>query len=62
MFYIVRMLVHASRLLVECNKLAVEIDNEIGVVHNFIRDHFRPQFPELESLVSQKPAPQSYTY
>lgn len=41
----------ARRLLVECNRLAVDIDNEIAAVHNFIRDHFRPQFPELESLV-----------
>ena len=43
---------HARRLLVDCNKLAVDIDNEIAVVHNFIRDKYRLQFPELESLVS----------
>jgi U4/U6 small nuclear ribonucleoprotein PRP31 len=41
----------ASRLLVECNRLAVDIDNEIAVVHTFIRDKYRPKFPELESLV-----------
>lgn len=35
----------------ECNRLAVDIDNEIAVVHNFIRDKYRPKFPELESLV-----------
>eukprot|EP00879_Flechtneria_rotunda_P011202 GHRR01011700.1.p1 GENE.GHRR01011700.1~~GHRR01011700.1.p1 ORF type:complete len:418 (+),score=108.76 GHRR01011700.1:198-1451(+) len=39
------------KLLVECNKLAVDIDNEIVVVHNFIRDKYRLKFPELESLV-----------
>ncbi|KXZ56164.1 hypothetical protein GPECTOR_1g140 [Gonium pectorale] len=39
------------KLLVECNRLAVDIDNEIAVVHNFIRDKYRPKFPELESLV-----------
>jgi len=39
------------RLLVQCNRLAVDIDNEITVVHNFIRDKYRLKFPELESLV-----------
>jgi hypothetical protein len=39
------------RLLVDCNKLAVDIDNEIIIVHNFIRDKYRLKFPELESLV-----------
>ncbi|KAG2497858.1 hypothetical protein HYH03_004124 [Edaphochlamys debaryana] len=39
------------KLLVECNRLAVDIDNEIAVVHTFIRDKYRPKFPELESLV-----------
>lgn len=37
--------------LVECNKIVVEIDNEIVQVYNFIRDHYRAKFPELESLV-----------
>lgn len=40
-----------QKLLVECNQLAVEIDNEIVVIHNFIRDKYRLKFPELESLV-----------
>lgn len=35
----------------ECNQLAVEIDSELALVHNFIRDKYRPRFPELESLV-----------
>lgn len=39
------------KLLVDCNKLAVNIDNEIIIVHNFIRDKYRLKFPELESLV-----------
>ncbi|KAJ9526152.1 hypothetical protein QJQ45_009618, partial [Haematococcus lacustris] len=38
-------------LLVQCNRLAVDIDNEIAAVHNFIRDKYRLKFPELESLV-----------
>jgi hypothetical protein len=36
---------------VDCNQLAVDIDNEIAVVHNFMRDKYRLKFPELESLV-----------
>ena len=40
-----------ARLLVDCNQLAVEIDAEIAVIHNWVRDQYRPKFPELESLV-----------
>ena len=29
----------------------MDIDAEIAVVHNFMRDHYRAKFPELESLV-----------
>ncbi|EFJ20298.1 hypothetical protein SELMODRAFT_150610 [Selaginella moellendorffii] len=39
------------QLIVECNTLSVDIDNEIGVIHNYIRDKYRLKFPELESLV-----------
>ncbi len=39
------------RLLVDCNQLAVDIDNEIILVYNFIRDKYKAKFPELESLV-----------
>ena len=39
------------QLLVACNKLAVDIDNELSLCHNFIKDKYRPKFPELESLV-----------
>lgn len=38
-------------LIVDCNALTVDIDNETAIVHNFIRDSYRPKFPELESLV-----------
>eukprot|EP00951_Prasinocladus_malaysianus_P010345 scaffold75871_cov37-Prasinocladus_malaysianus.AAC.1 len=43
-----------QKLLVECNQLAVDIDNEIVVIHNFIRDKYRIKFPELESLIIKK--------
>ena len=33
-----------ARLLVDCNQLAVDIDNEIVVVYNFIRDKARTSF------------------
>ncbi len=36
------------RLLVDCNQLAVDIDNEIVIVHNFIRDKYRYFFKELQ--------------
>ncbi|CAG9464599.1 unnamed protein product [Pedinophyceae sp. YPF-701] len=39
------------QLLVDCNGLAVELDNEITAVHAFLRDKYKPRFPELESLV-----------
>ncbi|KAI0053082.1 Nop domain-containing protein [Auriscalpium vulgare] len=38
-------------LTVQANNLSVEVDNEILVVHKFIRDHYAPKFPELEQLV-----------
>ncbi|TXG72190.1 hypothetical protein EZV62_000769 [Acer yangbiense] len=39
------------QLIVDCNALSVDIDNEIVAVHNFIRDKYRLKFPELESIV-----------
>ncbi|TDL29616.1 Nop domain-containing protein [Rickenella mellea] len=39
-------------LIVQANNLAVDVDNEILVVHKFIRDHYAPKFPELEQLVT----------
>lgn len=39
------------QLIVDCNALSVDIENEIIIIHNFIRDKYRLKFPELESLV-----------
>ncbi|KAJ8640280.1 hypothetical protein MRB53_016974 [Persea americana] len=39
------------QLIVDCNSLSVDIENEIVIIHNFIRDNYRLKFPELESLV-----------
>ncbi|KAI0370164.1 Nop domain-containing protein [Pilatotrama ljubarskyi] len=44
-------------LIVQANNLSVDVDNEIMVVHKFIRDHYSPKFPELEQLVTD---PQMY--
>ncbi|KAI0650136.1 Nop domain-containing protein [Trametes meyenii] len=44
-------------LIVQANNLSVDVDNEIMVVHKFIRDHYAPKFPELEQLVTD---PQMY--
>lgn len=38
-------------LIVKANNVAVDVDNEVMVVHKFIRDHYSPRFPELESLI-----------
>ncbi|KAJ9554537.1 hypothetical protein OSB04_018582 [Centaurea solstitialis] len=38
-------------LIVECNTLLVDIENEIVIIHNFVRDKYRLKFPELESVV-----------
>ncbi|KAI5477741.1 U4/U6 small nuclear ribonucleoprotein PRP31 [Pseudohyphozyma bogoriensis] len=40
------------KLIVQANNLSVEIDNEMLIVHKFIKDHYLPRFPELDSLVS----------
>ncbi|KAH7859184.1 hypothetical protein Vadar_032671 [Vaccinium darrowii] len=39
------------QLIVDCNALSVDIENEICIIHNFIRDNYRSKFPELQSLV-----------
>lgn len=41
----------AEALVVRCNTLTVEVDNEIAVVHRYIKDKYKKKFPELESLV-----------
>ncbi|KAI9197432.1 uncharacterized protein BJ171DRAFT_519520 [Polychytrium aggregatum] len=38
-------------VIVQANNLIVDIDNDLLVVHKFIRDHYSPKFPELESLI-----------
>ncbi|GAA0185821.1 RNA splicing factor [Lithospermum erythrorhizon] len=42
---------HEYQVVSKCNELLVDIEKEIGIVHNFIRDKYRLKFPELESLV-----------
>ncbi|CEF97494.1 Prp31 C-terminal [Ostreococcus tauri] len=41
----------AEALVMKCNALTVEVDNEIAIVHRFIKDKYKKKFPELESLV-----------
>ncbi|CAF2895999.1 unnamed protein product [Rotaria sp. Silwood2] len=38
-------------LIVNANNLLVEIDNEIDIIHDFVRLIYRKRFPELEQLV-----------
>ncbi len=39
------------QVIVEANNITVEIDNEINVIHKYVRDNYYKRFPELESLV-----------
>lgn len=39
------------RLIVDCNALSMDIENEIVILHNYIRDKYGLKFPELESLI-----------
>ena len=39
-------------LLTQSNTLSTSIDNEIILVHKFIRDHYSIRFPELETLIT----------
>ncbi|KAK3394557.1 hypothetical protein B0H63DRAFT_506249 [Podospora didyma] len=39
-------------LLTQSNGLATSIDNEIALVHKFVRDHYSVRFPELETLIT----------
>ncbi|KAF8775891.1 hypothetical protein HU200_004025 [Digitaria exilis] len=39
------------QLIVDCNTLSVDIDNEITIIHNFIRDKYKLKHPLLESRV-----------
>ncbi|MCJ1312984.1 U4/U6-U5 snRNP complex subunit prp31 [Agyrium rufum] len=39
-------------LLTQSNTLSTSIDNEIILVHKFIRDHYSTRFPSLETLIT----------
>ncbi|KAI9819015.1 MAG: U4/U6-U5 snRNP complex subunit prp31 [Phylliscum demangeonii] len=39
-------------LLTQSNTLSTSIDNEIILVHKYIRDHYSVRFPELETLIT----------
>ncbi|KAL2258370.1 hypothetical protein VTK26DRAFT_8336 [Humicola hyalothermophila] len=39
-------------LLTQSNSLSTQIDNEIMLVHKFVRDHYSVRFPELETLIT----------
>lgn len=47
------------QLIVEANNINVDIDNEIGIIHKFVREKYSKRFPELESLIM---IPQEYLY
>lgn len=38
-------------LIVKANNLSAEVDNEINIIHKYLRDLYSKRFPELESLV-----------
>nr|XP_033806480.1 U4/U6 small nuclear ribonucleoprotein Prp31-like [Geotrypetes seraphini] len=40
------------RVIVDANNMTVEIENELNIIHKFIRDKYSKRFPELELLVS----------
>lgn len=39
------------QLIVESNNIAVDIDNEISLIHKFVKDKYQKRFPELDSLI-----------
>ncbi|XP_075159648.1 pre-mRNA processing factor 31 [Haematobia irritans] len=39
------------RLIVDANALAVEVDNEISIIHKFAKEKYQKRFPELDSLI-----------
>ncbi|XP_055313682.1 U4/U6 small nuclear ribonucleoprotein Prp31 [Sitodiplosis mosellana] len=39
------------QLIVEVNTIAVEIDNEISIIHKFTKNKYQKRFPELDSLI-----------
>ncbi|KAH8350395.1 hypothetical protein KR067_010032 [Drosophila pandora] len=38
-------------LIVDANAIAVDIDNEISIVHKFTKEKYQKRFPELDSLI-----------
>ena len=41
-------------LIVEANNMTVSIDNEILLIHKFVKEKYSKRFPELESLVPSR--------
>ncbi len=39
------------KIILNANNTIADIDNELMIVHKFVRDHYAPRFPELESLL-----------
>ena len=39
------------KLIVEANNINVDIEDEIGTIHKFVKEKYAKRFPELESLV-----------
>jgi len=39
------------KLIVDANNISAEVDNEITIIHKYVRDMYSGRFPELESLV-----------
>lgn len=39
------------QLIVEANTVAVDIDNEVSVIHKFVKNKYQKRFPELDSLI-----------
>jgi len=39
------------KLIVDANNLAMEVDNEIVIIHKYCKDKYKKRFPELEDLV-----------
>ncbi|PHT55040.1 hypothetical protein CQW23_03526 [Capsicum baccatum] len=40
------------KLIVHCNALSIDTEDEIDIIHNFIRNKYRLKFFELDSLVN----------
>ena len=41
-------------LVVACNSMILEIDEEIFSIHRYVADIYKKKFPELESLIPNK--------